>query len=357
MKLEFKPDFEQARQQWAAFWNGENKRPLVYAILPKQGVKPVEQPAYLQARDGNFQPVIDQFLAWADTHEFIGEALPFCFVEWGPDTFSTFLGSELKFTPEVAPYTSWCIPFIKDWDDVEIRFRRESYWWQMTVNFIRELRRQCDSKFLINPPTLVANLDSLAAIRGTQNLLMDMIICPDKVKKALDAICRAHTEVLEEYSKELAFDMYGSISIEGTYCAGKHVRPQCDVSAMISPDMFREFVKPCLEYEINETDASAYHLDGSGAIKHIEALCEIKKLGVISFCPSAGNDEGKDWSGLQKRIDDLGKGQILTANSFEEIKQYWLGFKSRKLIFRISVSSKMEAEDLISKLDVLEKDV
>ncbi|MDO8685906.1 MAG: hypothetical protein Q7J78_04455, partial [Clostridiales bacterium] len=193
MKLEFKPDFERAQQMWEAFWKGENNRPLINIVVPKQGVEPVKFPKYLAGRDGNFQPVIDQALAWADTHEFIGEALPIFILEWGPDTFSTFLGADMKFSPEHDPITGWCVPFVKDWDDVEIRFQRDSYWWQMTVNFIREIRRQCDGKLLIYPPTLVANLDSLAAIRGTENLLMDLLICPDKVKKALDAVCRAHT--------------------------------------------------------------------------------------------------------------------------------------------------------------------
>ncbi|MDO8685603.1 MAG: hypothetical protein Q7J78_02920 [Clostridiales bacterium] len=33
---------------------------------------------------------------------------------------------------------------------------------------------------------MVANPDSLAAIRGIENLLLDLVICPDKVKRALD---------------------------------------------------------------------------------------------------------------------------------------------------------------------------
>lgn len=355
MNLEFKPDFERAQQMWAAFWKGENKRPLMHILIPRQGVEPVEFPKYLEGRDGNFQPVIDQALAWAATHEFIGEAIPFFFVEWGPDTFSSFLGADMRFTPEQEPVTGWCVPFVKDWDDVEIRFRPDSYWWQMTVSFLRELRRQCDGKLLIYPPTLVANLDSLAAIRGIENLLIDLMTCPDKVKEALDAVCRAHTEVMEEYSKELDYETLGSMGMERTYCKGKQSRPQCDMSCTISPQMFREFVKPCLTREVNDTDAAIYHLDGSGGLKHLEALCEIENLDCISWVASAGNEETMDWSWIYRRIDDLGKGFNMPVKNHEKIEKMWRSFKTRKMYIYTEASSRMEAEDLIARLDKIEK--
>lgn len=355
MTLEYKQDFQRAVKQWELFWKGENIRPNISIIIPKPGRTPKGCPGYLEGRDGNFQPVIDKILTWYDSFDYIGEAIPFFFVEWGPNTFSTFLGADLKFTPENGPNTSWCIPFLNDWDNPDIRFRRNSYWWQLTISFFKELKRQCNGKLLINPPTIVANLDSLAAIRGTDNLLMDLVLCPDNVRQALHAICVAHDEVLEEYSKELCFDMTGSISIEGTYCNGKHSRPQCDISCMISPEMFCEFVKPCLQHEAKSQDAFVYHLDGSSAIKHLETLCSIDKLDMISWVPSAGNDQNKDWYWLHKKIDELGKGQIIHNMSFAQIKQTWRDFKSKKLFFTAEASSKSEAEDFIADLEMLRK--
>jgi len=81
MELEFKPDFSEAQKQWKAFWNGKNRRPLVCVTLPKEGMEPVEKPPYTSGADGNFEPVIDQLLAWAASHIFIGEAIPFYYLE------------------------------------------------------------------------------------------------------------------------------------------------------------------------------------------------------------------------------------------------------------------------------------
>jgi len=353
MILGYKPDFDRAKRQWSLFWKGENRRPLVNIVVSKQGVKPIDAPRYLSGRDGNFRPVIDQWLAYFETHEFIGEAMPYIPVEWGPDTFSSFLGADLKFFPEGNPYTSWCQPFVTDWDEAELRFRRDGYWWQMTLEYFGELKRQFDGKALINPPTILANLDALAAVRGPENILVDILECPEKVKTALEKVNRVHDEVLGEYAKVLEFDKYGSMGVEATYCDGIHSRPQCDISCMLGVDMFGEFVLPSLEHEFGVQDAGVYHLDGSGAIRHLESLCSIGRLDVICWVPSAGNDQEKDWFHLFEKIDGLGKGQVFWGLDYETVKLMWEEFKSRKLFFKGTMGSRAEAEDLIAKLENL----
>ena len=46
MELTFKPDLETAADHWEAFWRGENRRPLVSAMLPKAGKEPAFKPPY-----------------------------------------------------------------------------------------------------------------------------------------------------------------------------------------------------------------------------------------------------------------------------------------------------------------------
>ena len=131
----------------------------------------------------------------------------------------------------------------------------------------------------------------------------------------------AHTQILEAYAQLLDFDTYGSINVEGLYTPGRQSRPQCDMSCMISREMFREFVVPCLNYEADDVDAMHYHLDGPGAIHHLKALCEIEGLDVISWVPGTGEGQTQDWTALYKKIDDLGKGQTRGA-SHEDIDVY-----------------------------------
>lgn len=347
MELESRPDFEQVRERWGAFWRGENTRPMVNIVIPKEGVEPVPHPPYLVGHDGNFGALIDQLVGYVDSHQFLGDSVPYFVLEWGPDTFSAYLGADLEFQPS----TSWCKPFVRDWDDVDIRFRRDSIWWQRTADLIHAVRARCDGKLLINPPTLVANYDALAAIRGIQGLLVDMIECPDKVKRAADAVCRAHDDALRAYAEELDWDTWGSVSVSGTYCPGRQSRPQCDMSCMISSDMFREFVLPCLHHEARLVDAMEYHLDGPGAVQHIEALAEIDRLDMICFVSGSGN-ETMDCTSIHRKIDDLGRGQSF-GGTHEQIKRMWQEYKSKKLIFYTSASSRADAERFTDELDSL----
>jgi hypothetical protein len=368
MELEFKPDFERTRQQWDALRRGTNTRPLVLMDIPKPGLKGVaEPPRYMSWFDGPLEPVVDQLLAWAETHEFLGESVPSFCLHFGADTMAGYLGGNLKIEGNGSG-GSWAVPFIEDWDRQEIRFCREGHWWQRTLEFGQALRARCDGKLLIAGPPLAANLDVLAAIRGSENLLLDLMTCPDTVKRALDAVCRAHAEIIQGLAELLDWDTLGSVNNEGTYCRGRHARPQCDLSCMISTDMFREFVMPCLQREAEVTDGFVYHLDGPGAIRHVPALCELEKLELIAYVPGQPGQPGRDEEqSLHTKIDSLGKGQLLLFSSLNAGETFGLNFgwgkdkikricktlKSKKLVFQASVSSKTEAEDLLGELESL----
>jgi hypothetical protein len=356
MKLLFKPDFAETAARWDAFWKSANRLPMIKIVVPKSNVVPVDPPPDLvECFDGTrYDAVIDQRLAWAETHEFLGDAMPFHRLEFAADNFAAYLGTDLRYAKEEM--TSWAVPFVEDWDKVEIRFQKEGYWWRKTVEYVQMLRKRCDGKLLISLPTLSGNIDALAAIRGCENLLMDLVVCPEKIKKALQCVCRAHHEILEEYSKLMDFDAYGCINIWGAYLPkGRMCRPQCDASCMISPQMFQEFVVPCLESEVRDMDAGMYHLDGPDALKHLEAVCAIPRMEVIQFVKGAGNED-KDWDWVYEKIDRLGKGQYFYAATREFLLTSWLRFKSRKLYYALyDIADQQAADDVLAQLDNLNK--
>jgi 5-methyltetrahydrofolate--homocysteine methyltransferase len=350
MQLAFKTDFEQAASQWDRFWKGENARPAVSVILPKPNVIPVGKPGYASGAHGDFEPVIHQLLAWAETHEFLADAIPFYYLEFAADHFAALLGGDLQFNNSGPG--GWAIPFVKDIDHAEIHFNRDSRWWKRTVEFAEALRDQCDGKLLIAANTLVGNLDALAAACGSQNLLLAMVENPDAVHRALAQIDRAHEEILAELAKLLDYPRFGSINRHGMYSRGPTNVPQCDFSCMISPAMFREFVLPYLRNEMRRLAGVEYHLDGPDALRHLEALCEIEELDLIQWVAGSGNGERQDWTWLYAKIDELGKGQI-RGGSAAQVKRLWGKYRSRKLYCGLSVQSVSELEDCLAELEAI----
>lgn len=354
-ELEFKKDFSRAAEQWDKFWKRKNTRPSIAAVLPKPGVTPVPAPStFAVGEHGDFKPAIDQLLAWAETHDFLADAIPYFYLEFAADSFASLLGAELRFT--AANEGGWAVPCITDLDHADIRFQREGRWWQRTVEFAQALRARCDGKLMIAGPSLVANLDALAALYGSENLLVAMVDSPDSVHRALRQVDKAHQEVLEALEQLLGYAEFGSITRHSMYNRGRCGVIQCDFSCMISPDMFREFALPYMAKEISRLDAADYHLDGPGAAKHLEAVCGLAGLRVIQWQRGAGLAEQQDWTGLYDRIDACGKGMLrgwhYDAVNPETAKALWRKYRDPGLfVVELQAGSKAEVEDCLADLE------
>jgi 5-methyltetrahydrofolate--homocysteine methyltransferase len=229
----------------------------------------------------------------------------------------------------------WPVHCLDDLDHCDIRFRPESKWWERTVAFAEALKKHCSGKLLIAAPTLQANLDALVALRGAENVLLDLVMNPDAVKRALDQITRAHGDMLGALGKLLEFDRWGCINRHGFYCHTAINVPQCDFSCMISPTMFQEFVMPHLRAEFGRFGGGEYHLDGPDAIRHLETLCEMPELDVIQWVPGSGEAERQDWTWLLDKIDELGKGTI-RGGTLDDLPTLWDRLKSRRIVWNCS---------------------
>jgi 5-methyltetrahydrofolate--homocysteine methyltransferase len=336
MGLAFKADFEATRERWARFWRGESTRPMLHAIQPKSDVVPVSRPRAYDCAFNDLDPIIDQVLGWASTHEFLGDAIPSFMITFAPDHFAALLGADIKRSAEGR--TNWVEPCLTSLDDGGITFQRHGRWWERTLECIEKFRERCDGQLIITSTHLQGGLDGLVALYGTQNLLMDMATDPEAVLRALGQIDQALSEVRTALAEAVDVSTWGSLNRFGMHSSGIIDVPQCDVSCMISQEMFHTFELPSLTKEIASTDASIYHLDGPDALHHVESLCAIDGLDMIQWMPGEGYYDD-DWSELNSRIDALGKGQIfqsyykLTAADIERI---WETYSSRKLFFHVS---------------------
>ena len=348
MELEFKPDFESARRRWAQFWRGESPGPLLWAVRPRPAAEPIPRPGCYVCAFGDIEPVIEQAIGWAATHEFLDGAIPSYQVTFAPDHFAALLGADLRNT-EGSADTNWIQPFVRDWDDVDIRFQPEGKWWRRTAEVIARFRRRCDGRLIIYGTHLQGGLDCLVALRGAQGVLSDLLDVPEKVLGALRRVDRAVDEVRAALAEALDVATYGSLNRFGMYSRGLIDVPQCDASCMISPEMFKRFALPSLAHEVRGLDASVYHLDGPDAIRHLDALCSLDELDMIQWVPGVAQ-EHRDWTNLRRRIDALGKGQIYQSGenlTAPAVKAVWDSFSSRKLYFQVHADVHDELKTLL----------
>ncbi len=332
----YKNDFDVRRERWAAFWRGECTRPLLGGIQPKSGGTPIRKPRPYDCAFGELGPIIDQALGWASTHDFLADAIPSFMITFAPDHFAALLGAEIR--SGGASGTNWVEPILAGLDDVEIRFQRDGRWWTRTLECIERFRARCDGKLIVCGTHFQGGLDCLVAMYGAQNLLVDMALAPEKVHRALEQVDRALAEARTALAEALDVATWGSLNRFGMYSGGIIDVPQCDLSCMISPEMFNDFERPYLAREIAGLDASIYHLDGPDALRHTESLCAIEGLDMIQWMPGEGYYDD-DWGELNAKIDSLGKGQIFQSYyklAADDIERIWETYSSRKLFFHVS---------------------
>ncbi|HMP81839.1 MAG TPA: hypothetical protein PKA41_03945 [Verrucomicrobiota bacterium] len=249
------------------------------------------------------------------------DVLPSATTDIGPGSLALFLGSK----PGFAEDTVWYHPCIENELEPEklppLRFDENNPWWKLSEDILRRCADLARDKYLVTCPDLIENMDALSSLRGAQTLCMDMIERPDWVEQKIweinDVWFAAYQRIYDIIKQPDGSSAFGAFYI---WSPGKVAKVQCDSSAMFSPKMYRRFVMPALTKQCDWLDHSLYHLDGTQAMIHLDALLEIAPLDAIEWTPQAGIESGgnKRWFDLYRRILSAGKSvQIVNVEPHE----------------------------------------
>ena len=319
----FKPDYEHTKQRIEAFWERELiDRPVVQFYVAKPPEEQVPLPVSHHASpadrwlDAHYQAELA--LARLSNIEFLGDTLPIAFPNLGPEIFSAFYGCPINF----GDYgTSWTDPILHDWAEAdEIKLDRES-------PYLRKLEEMTDAflevaagKFIVGMTDWHPGGDWLAALRDPQNLALDMITHPQEVARMLAMAERDYFELYDIYYDKLRAAGMPITSWLTLISDGKYYIPSNDFSALISPQMYDEFFLPGIQRECQFLDRSIYHLDGPGALGHLDSILSIPELDAMQWVCGAGNEGYHRWVDVYRRIQAAGKGAQVIC-SYEEVEQ------------------------------------
>ena len=96
--------------------------------------------------------------------------------------------------------------------------------------------------------------DTLASLRGTENLLLDLIECPDYVREFDKHLIFKFKEVYDKLYDIVSEDAEGSVSWLDVWHSGRFYPTQNDFSYMISKRMFIDIFIPGIETQANFLD-------------------------------------------------------------------------------------------------------
>jgi hypothetical protein len=284
---------------------------------------------------------------------FPADVLPTADIDLGPGSLALFCGS----TPSFAEDTVWFHPCIGRENEPEklppLRFDETNRWWRLTEDLAQRCARLALGKYMVGCPDLVENMDVLASLRGSQTLCMDMLMRPEWVERKIGEINEvwfaAYRRIYDIIKLEDGSSAFGAFYIWGP---GKVAKVQCDTSAMFSPEMYRRFVVPSLTAQCAWLDHSLYHLDGTQAMRHLDALLEIEPLDAIEWTPQAGIETGGHprWHDLYRRILAAGK-SVQVVNVEPDQALPLLDAIGRKGVYMlIQFKDEREAEDVLRQV-------
>ena len=258
-----------------------------------------------------------EYLDWYVAHSSLkADILPVANTQLGPGSLAAILGGVF----EGGEDTIWIHPH-PDFTN-EIVFNPEHPNWILHKELLKACKAKANGHYFVGMPDLMEGLDVLAALKGTDRVLLDTVMQPEILEQQMQQINDIYFKVFDELydiireGDEMAFCYFSS------WAPGKMSKLQSDISTMISQDDYRRFVQPFIREQCQKIDYTLYHLDGVGAMHHLPALLEIEELNAIQWTPGVGEPQGGSpkWYDLYKKILAGGKSVMACWVTLDELK-------------------------------------
>jgi hypothetical protein len=310
------------KRRWEAWWEQEiYDRPVICITaplavprpdIPRQGELDVDP----RTRWTDSRYMICRTLESLRTTFFGGEAIPWC---WNPISagHALYFGCNPHFASDTmwvdpAPVGEGGYPLLDGW--------RESSWWHLARAQIENFSEASRGRFFVLPFWGNHAGDILAAVRGPERFYLDFAMDPGWVASALkkmsDILVEVHGQLWKRAFGKVA-GTEGTLNYNGCWSSAHTMSFDCDISCNISSRDFREMVLPLLLASMQIVDRRIYHLDGPGALHHLDALLAVRELHAIQWVPGAGNEAIMQWIPLIQRIQKSGKSVQVTCEPEE----------------------------------------
>lgn len=353
MSLLYKDDWDECRQMLTGWWNRRVEgRWALGVTAPRQHRLPYPEPP----------PPSDDFkIRWLDYKAmnaraearfastcYLGSVFPENTACLGPGSLNLFLGCEAGFQKE----TIWYHPVYDDPGRVSrLKIDPNGFYWKWTTEALAYIADRAKGRFVATMPDLVEGLDVLSELFGTQEFLMQLLDCPEAVHPLMNQLDDLYFEAYDPLAKLIASpEGHVPFMAFNVWGPGRAAKLQCDFSAMISSDMFIEFAIPHLRKQCKRLDFSIYHLDGPGALHHIDAVLSIPELKALQWEPGAGRPHTGHrmwWDKVWKKVFEAGKSAWLRGVPPEDVEPFVKEFGQAGTLVITHTESEDEARRLM----------
>jgi hypothetical protein len=331
-------------------------RPPVVAEVAKPGHEPVDLYSlkYYRHVSGQWGEQLALIDRWLDSTDFLADTMPSVGPDLGPDQFGASIGrgAELTFSKD-SKATNWMDHWVDEWNAaLPMELNEASPTWSKLIALSERMREHAQGRYLVATCDLHSNMDALLAIRGGMNLSMDFYDCPELLDRAMAEVRKLYPPIYDRLYE--AGGMGGELGCT-SWCPfwsdGKLATIQCDYICMIGPEHFRRYVLPALEEEAAFLDRTIFHLDGPGALVHLDDVLAIEHLDCLEWTSGDGQKPMWQWMDVLKAAEKAGKSNMVYDIDAEQVKTVHPQLDPAKVGYMVRVDSREECEDLLKWLE------
>ena len=280
--MKYKPDWAEARERLTALWHGEIiDRPCIAVTAPNGNNRrqPNAQTSEQQWTDPDF--LRQATLATVENTWWGGESIPSRLVMCG---WLVCFGGRPRFARETIWWEEMPVDFHQP---PALGFNPEDPWvkrFEKAYMAVVELAGW--DNFLVGHPCLLPANDLLSMLMGTERFLISLIDHPEWMREVITMGARAQAEAARYFTslvRERHEYWYGNAGWMPFWGPEPYRSTQSDVSCMLSPEMYDEFVLPELEVLHETAGPLWYHLDGGDAQQHLDRLLSLPYLRVLQY--------------------------------------------------------------------------
>lgn len=290
---------------------------------------------------------VDLFMSSIADRKFHGETFPVFFPNLGPDVYAAFYGAELEF----GEVTSWSIPLVHEWDDVEkLKLDLNNEYFRKLEELTQCALDQAAGNFLVGYTDLHPGLDCVAAWRDPQQLCFDMFDSPNKVQELAQLAIADFEFIYDHFNDMLKAYNQLSVSWMGIPSFGRMHIPSCDFSTMISPAFFNEFGLPILQREVQTMSHNIFHIDGKGVARHLESILSVPEVHAVQWVQGVGDDLPiMQWTPFLKDLQARGVPTIVDLNK-NELDAFMAEMNPQGLFLWIATNNEEEELEILNRI-------
>lgn len=346
--MDYMKDYEGVRERLLHFLHGEPlDRCCIAVTAPRDAAHP-----YREVREGSeswymdAERILKRNLERFEKTYFAGDAFPVIFPYFGTGGHAKYFRNDIDV--RYGTDTIWIFSYLNSCRDLQKADVPNSVFFRKELAIMQYLVDEARGRYLVGMPDNCGSYDALAQLRGNEPLLCDLYDDPEGVQYAAGLVC----DCLEDATNRM-FDVVRPNNMGGSCHSwmnimsdGTFMQLQCDMSVMLSPRMYGEFIMPELERTLEFLDGAFYHIDGQEQVRHLDMLLTLEKVKLFQWVCVEGQPNVANFIPVLQKIQKAGKGVAIGITK-KDLKPLLEALDPNRTLLILGADSPEEADDIV----------